>query len=163
MNTIDALRVQIEALRREFPDVFEDEDMAADVLEGETDLFSVINRLSEQIGDAEMDVYAISERVLELNARKERRKRAAESGRVAIQRLMEAAGQTKITLPTATLSLRPLPPKVVIIDEAELPEDVWRVVREVDKQALRARLKDGEDVPGAAMSNGGVGLTIRRT
>jgi hypothetical protein len=40
-----------------------------------------------------------------------------------------------------------------VLDEAKLPEEYWRVKREVDRAALRADLRQGVIVEGAELSN----------
>lgn len=165
MQTIDAntVRIQIDAIRRAHPEVFEDEDFAADVLEGETDLFSVLERLEGQVFEAEATAQAITDRKRALDERKARFTARAEAIREMMGGLLDAAGLSKAMLPGATITLRPASPKVVVIDEAGLPDAYWRTKREVDKAALATALKSGTEVPGAMLSNGGRTLQIRRS
>lgn len=81
--------------------------------------------------------------------------------RVLAQRIMEAGDIRKLELPEATLSIRVVPPSLVITDEASLPDWAWRVKREPDKAAIKDRMKAGDFVPGVEMSNGGTTLSVR--
>ena len=159
----EVVRRQIDALRTEFPDVFEDEDFAADVIEGQTDLYAILEDLSEQVADNEANVEAVKARIGQLYERKARIERTAGARRALIMRLMDAAGQSKIPLPTATLSLRNGAPKVVVTDESRIPARYTRTKVEVDKAALREALKTGETIDGACLSNGEATLSIRRS
>lgn len=163
MNTHDiaTLRTAIEALRREHPEVFDDEAFALDVLEGETDFLVVLQRLDDELADADALCDAIKARREALSERAARIAHRAEVVRSLMQSVMETAGLQKVPLPTATLSLRKTPPKVVVIDETEVPDAYWRVKREINKTTLAEALKAGEDVPGAALSNGGQTLARR--
>lgn len=168
--TVIALKAQIAQWREQYPEVFEDAEFAEDFLEGETDFHAIVSRLEadrytadEMQGHIEALITYHKEEITRLRMRHERYERRESLIRQAIQSVMEAAGQTKVALPTATLSVRAAPPKVVVIDEAEIPPAYWRIKREVDKAALAADLKAGETIPGAALSNGGQTLAIRRT
>ena len=74
---------------------------------------------------------------------------------------MAAAGLSKVTLPSATISVSQAAPSVVIEDEASIPERFIRIKREIDKTAINAAVKAGEEIPGVVVSNGGSRLTIR--
>jgi phage host-nuclease inhibitor protein Gam len=159
----DHIKRQIDALRRDHPDVFDDVDYAADVLEGQTDLHAFMDTAAEIVADAEAAADAIKSRQTELGERKARYERKAEALRGVMLSVLEASGQTKVTLPSATISVRSTPPKAQITDEAAVPPSYWRVKREIDKAAVVAALKNGEAVDGAVLTNGGQTLTIRRT
>lgn len=160
---INAVRVQIDAIRRAHPEVFTDEDFAADVIEGETDLYGVLERLDLLVFEAESMAQAITDRKREMDARKARYTARAEALREMMAGLLDDAGLTKAALPSATVTLRPAPAKVVVIDETGVPDAFWRTKREIDRVALSTALKSGADVPGAMLSNGGRTLQIRRS
>jgi Siphovirus Gp157 len=75
-------------------------------------------------------------------------------------RLMEAADLRKAVLAEATLSIRPAPQAVRLINPDVLPADYFRVKREPDVAGIKAALKAGADVPGAALSNAADTLAI---
>ena len=57
----------------------------------------------------------------------------------------------KVELPTHRISVAKSPASVQILDEDAIPERFKRVKVEFDKRAIAAAIKDGEDVPGAAL------------
>ena len=68
----------------------------------------------------------------------------------------------KLELPTATLSIKAVPAKAEITDEALLPSKFFKAQDpKLDKKAVLDALKAKEDVPGAVLSNGGETLSIR--
>lgn len=73
---------------------------------------------------------------------------------------MENLGVRKLEGKTATLSLRLKPPSVVILNPAEIPERfmVEKITRSEDRNAIKAAIKAGEDVPGATLAIGGNSL-----
>ena len=68
---------------------------------------------------------------------------------------MGQAEMRKMELPQATISLRAVPPKAEITDEALVPSKFWKAQDpKLDKKAVLDALKGKEDVPGASLSNG---------
>ncbi len=53
---VDALRQSIDALLITYPELAEDEQLRADMLDGETDLALVLARLVDEANDAAMDM-----------------------------------------------------------------------------------------------------------
>jgi hypothetical protein len=65
-------------------------------------------------------------------------------------------------LSIATLTRKPVPPKVQILDEAAIPSQFWkRADPALDKKAIGDALKAKQDVPGATLSNGGETISLR--
>ena len=69
--------------------------------------------------------------------------------------------EIRIELPEATLSIRVGMPKVVVTDEAVLPDTLCRIKREPDKTKIKESLLAGNAVEGAVLSNAEHTLTIR--
>ena len=76
---------------------------------------------------------------------------------------MQTANLAKAELPEATLSIRQGTPKVVIINEREIPDEFMRIKKEPDKTRIKAVMTAGEVVSGCALSNAEPSLTIRTT
>lgn len=163
MSHLDATRVtiEIERLLAEYPELAEDEALRADMIDGSTDAFAVLSEIVATMRAAATMREAIADRVKTLRERSSRYDRREEAMRSLAQRIMEAADIRKAELPEATLSIRAVPPSLVITDESALPEWAWRVKREPDKVAIKDRMKAGEFVPGAELSNGGATLSVR--
>jgi hypothetical protein len=152
---------QIELLRLRYPQIWDDDDTLAITLEGETDLHEVLAAVVARMCDAEAYAEADNKLINDLKERRDRFNTRYDAMRILAMRLMNAAEQRKVELAQKTVSIRTGTPKVIITDEAALPADCIRIKREPDKVAIADRLKRGEQVPGAEMSNAEPVLSVR--
>lgn len=155
------VKKQVELLIKQYPEIEEDATLLADMIEGETDLHRVLQKCISFVQDAKTMASAIKERESNLKARRARFERQEESGRKIIQTLMECSHQEKITLPEATLSLTKPREKVNVIDVDQLPQGYFEVERKPKIKEISSALKAGEKLPGAELTLGDTGLTIR--
>ena len=157
------VRAQIELLRISHPGIWDDgdEQLLADMLEAETELNGFLVRVVDRMDDAEEIIDGVETKMDERKTRKARFEQRYEAMRALAFKLMQQADLKKIVLPTATLSTRAGVPKVIITDEAALPESCIRIKREPDKIAIKERLARGEPVPGAELSNAEPTLAVR--
>jgi hypothetical protein len=51
----------------------------------------------------------------------------------------------------------------VLTDEVSIPMLYYKQILKLDKTMLKDAIKNGETVPGAELSNGGMSLVIRRS
>lgn len=158
---VDAVRRHIEAMLVEYPELADDEQLRLDMIDGSTNATAILERLVAGIRDAETMQAAMKERIGALNARKDAFERRADGLRQLAQRVMEAAKLRKLVLPEATLSIRPSPAAVRILDEAQIPDMFWRVKREPNKTSIKEAFMDGQPVPGAALTNGVETINVR--
>ena len=158
---IQYLKSRIEALQIEYPELVDDDDLRADMFEGETALPEVLAKLVNSPLEAESMADAIKSRAAELATRKARFERKAAASRGLILDLMERANFPKLQLTEASLSVRQIAPSPYVSDEAALPDNCVRIERKPDMKAIKAEIEGGKDVPGVVMSNGKTSLTIR--
>lgn len=146
-----------------YPDIADDEQAAFDTLDGETDFVDLVKKALEAEAEAAASAVAVKARITDLLARQSRWELQAKAEREFILRVLEAVDVRKVTLPEATVSLGAKPQSVILTDEeAAIKSEYVRVRTEADKTAIKKALQDGVDLPFAALSNGGVSLTIRR-
>lgn len=150
----------IRNLKAAFPEVADDEDFLADVLEGETDLHAVIGKLVDQAREQKAMEQAVVGMLETLEGRIMAWRKRQEATRSLMLKLLNVAGVRKVTLPQATVSIANGRKRVEIIDEAQLPASAWVVDKRVSKALVKDLLEIG-DCPGAAFSNGEETLTIR--
>ena len=158
---VQTIERQINALLADFPEMAEDEALRADMIEGETDLLSVMTRLLDHQQEAASMVDAMKSRRDSLTERMSRYERRADALRTLMLNLLSAADQTKITLPEATISLTKGRDGVEITDITALPQGFYSLERKADRAAIGAALKAGEAVPGASLRTSGPSITIR--
>ena len=160
---IDLTKMQVGAVAAMLHDVLSDDERAyLDTLEGETDLFELVRKLLCQIEEDEGVQAALAEQISDRQARKSRAGERVRHNREAIMALIECAGLDKLTLPEATLSVRKVPPKAIVTDEAAVPDALCKIIRKPDLTAIKAEVEAGAVIPGVSFDNGGTSLTVRR-
>lgn len=154
-----AARMLLDSVHQHFCD---DADAAFTVVEGETSLFEVMDEILVRIAEIDAHCEGIDAAISKLEARKSRLKAQAERLKASMLLAMDTIDAKKIERPTATLSVAKVPDKAVITAEESLPSGFLVEKTEIkpDKKAILAALKEGAEVPGAILSNGGVTLRI---
>jgi hypothetical protein len=155
----EAARVLLANLRDIIGD---DEEAAATVVEGETDLFETLAAAVEQIAMDEARAESVASVIKRFSERKSRLEARAERGRAAVAVAMDMVGIKKADLPHAVLTVKATPPKAIVTDEAAIPSRFWKPSDpKLDKKAVLDALRAGEKIDGAELSNGGTTLQIR--
>lgn len=161
-HQIQEARLSVTALLADFPELGENEQLRADAIEGETELFTVIRRLVIEAKTAAGKAEGVRITALEMRERKARLEHQEERIRALILSLMQMAGLRKLPLPEATLTVSDKKPQPLKPETADgLADEYVRITREPDMAAIKAAIKDGATIPGIAMSNGSPVLTIR--
>lgn len=149
---------------RQHPD-FQGEELdeaVSDAVEGETQLNEVCAKLLRHALYLEAQAKGVQQYMDDLRTRKQRMEDSAGTLRAMVLQAMEVAGIKSVKDATLTASTRPVAPTAIIEDEVSIPSDYF-VPQDprIDKNALTADLKEGREIPGARLSNGGYSLTIR--
>ncbi len=144
------------------PDLLHDPEALLMIAEGETDLIEAIDLLLR--GDLEdKALLAGLEAVCgDLNARHARLEARTELRRALLEQALMLLECKSLERPLATVSLVARPPALLVTDEAQIPTRFFVAKPSLDRRALKAALEQGEALPGAALSNGVLTLTIRR-
>ena len=141
----------------------DDDDLLADMLEGETDAFEVMDTLIERVLTCNSHLLALKQRAEEIKARKQRIEASADVARAAMQKILEAVGGRKMERPLATVSIRRVASKIVDGPIESLPGHLTRTTVVPDKAAIKDALMGGADLPGWSMSNGGETIAVKVT
>jgi hypothetical protein len=157
------VRHQIDALLVQYPELKEDEEAWLMSLESETDFDNLLRQLERRRQEATCMFDAIKLNICELQARQVRFERRVEAMRATMFKLLEWAKVRKKELPEATLSIRAGTQKVVVTDDALIPDELCRFKREVDKVKLKEVLQETGPLlnGGAYLSNAEPTLSIR--
>ncbi len=150
---IHRLQSRIDTLTHELPDIELDEELKLDVIESETNALEILDRAVDRIRHEEFLQGAISQRVKEMHTRSHRSKMREDFWRRLAMKIMEMIELRKLQLPEATLSVAIGPRKVIITDDTLIPDDYWRIKRELNKDLIKKEILDGVNVPGAELSN----------
>lgn len=141
-----------------------DEQLIADMIEGETRLVEVISTLARVAKIRESEAEAMKSIISDNESRRDRHKRAAESIRGAIARAMASVDLPKIDQPDMTISARISAPRPKCISVEMLPKEFQRVKIDVsaDMSKISDHLADTGQLPdGVTLTNGAPILTIR--
>ena len=158
---IDELTTQLNSLLSEYPELADDEQLRADVLEGETGITEIMERLYSVECEAKGFSAGIKERQSDLAARKKRYEHKVEAMRRLMLLVLNRADLPKMEMTEFTVSTRKVPPAVVVDDPASVPFEFGSSTWSPDKKLIKAALADGTDVPGCHMSNGDISITVR--
>jgi hypothetical protein len=139
-----------------------DERTLVDTLEGATNLRDAIAEVIRSALTDEALASGLRARLDNMKARLARFEHTAELKRKAALEAMESADLLQLVEPDFTVSLRTLPPSVVIISETEIP-DAYLVPQpsKLDRRAIHDALQRGTAVPGATLSNSRISLSVR--
>ena len=157
---IDQLKIQISMLLDKHPELIDDVDLRADMLEGSTNLHAIMERLLTEEREANELIAVVGNRIENLSARRSMFRSRQTSLRDVMIEILQRADLRKIALPEATVSITRRGPAVQIIDDTLVPDAYCRFKREVSKTAIKDAINAGEEVPGAVLDNGSETLRI---
>ncbi len=160
----NVVRQQITALLLQYPELQEDDQLRADMIEGETDMHEFMRMLERIRHDACAMAGGVATTIAELVLRQERFERREEAVRKLMFKVMDAANQKKLELPEATISIVNGQPKLIEemeFDRNRLPDYMCQIKREPDRKAIKAAIKTGQTVPGFTLSNAEPHIMIR--
>jgi len=139
-----------------------DPELLHDTLEGETDIFELLDWMLNKEAEENSNQEAIKIRQEQLA----QRKKASEARQVSMRNLIEQTailiGEKKIKRAEATISISDKKPSILNVDLDILPEKYIRIKKEADRTAINEAIKSGEIIEGVVLSNGGITLSIRR-
>lgn len=158
---IEQLKQNLEFFLREYPELAEDEELRSDMFEGSTDIKEVLTELINIDTNAKMLIDGIKDHIEHLRKRSERFDHRKQVARKLIMQIMETANLKKLELANGTISVSNTPQSVQIIDESKIPDEYFRIKKEIDKTKIKDALKDGVEIEGVQLSNGGSTIRIK--
>ena len=144
-----------------------DEDLAVairDTMQGiEAEFNDKAKAVTHIILNLDSDVDALDREIARLQERKRLVTNRQREIKEYLRENMEAAGITKISCPLFTITCAKGRESVVVDDENALPDELMRVKTEItpDKTAIAAKIKAGEEVPGARLERGQSSIRIK--
>jgi hypothetical protein len=166
----EAAKALLTALRADGLD--DDPDIIADAVEGETSLLEAIDEALAEIDEVESLITGLKDKEGQYYRRRKTLEERIVRLRALIEQAMAVTSTSTLRRPAATLTLKNLPPQVIVTAEADIPSEFFvpqpPPPPKLDLKALKAALlaHAGEGVtpaiPGALLSNGSQSLQIRR-
>ena len=159
-TSVELLKIQISLLLDQHPELNEDADLRADMLEGSTDLNEIVEKLLLQEREAADMVEAIKLRMDKIAERRNKYKNRQQSIRFIILSILQRAGVRKLVFPEATVAITNKGRSVVVHEPDMVPDHLCKISREPMKTLIKEALVAGDDIPGAMLDNGGETLRI---
>lgn len=158
---IAAFKAHVADLLAAYPELAEDDELRADMFEGETDMVPLVTRLLKRKLDADVMASAIKERKADIAERQARYERQSEGYKSLIKSVMLAADLDKLVLPDATVIVTKPRTTVEITDETALPQGFVEIKRVPKKTEIKKAIEAGEEIPGASLGLSEEGLMVR--
>lgn len=158
---IAEFKAHVANLLAAYPELAEDDDLRADMIEAETEIVPLVSRLLRRKLDADTMVSAIKERKGDIAERQARYERQSEGYKTLIKSVMLAADLDKVVLPDATVSVTKPRTKVSIVSVEDLPQGFFATERKPLTAEIKTALERGDEIPGAKLELGDDGLMVR--
>lgn len=145
--------------------VGEDDDQALiDTVDGEGDAIQGLRYAVRLAIECEANALAAKALASDYRERQKLLEGRAERYRQSAAAFLQEVGEKSLRLPEATISWRHTGPQIVgdIPSAADLPDHCVKFQRVKHEPSIKAALEAGESIPGLSLSNGGIGLTVRR-
>lgn len=124
-----------------------DEQLFHDMMQGESPVDQVAQRIWEQVARDTEILAGITVRKANLDERKARIENRVDAGKAAIGEVLRRAKLKKLELPEVTLSVRDGNPKLEIVDKNAVPSEFQRASYSPDKTAINAAFADKAELP----------------
>ena len=152
--------MEIDRLKRLFPELAEDLELLSGTIEGETDFDALLDAILEQFLDRVTMREAATRRKETIEERIARFDKAAEMFKGLAFDLMQSADKTMVRRPMATLVVSKGRDKLALDDDFNA-QGYMRVKTEPMKTDILAALQAGDEIPGARIEKTGPTLSVR--
>jgi hypothetical protein len=153
-------RVAQERLLSAWPDL--DHDTLRDTLEGITDLHEMIAAVIRSALVDEALQVGLRSRLDDMKKRLSRLELRCEKKRQLVLEALSETGLRKLEQPDFTASVRAGSPMLVVVSEGDIPPAYWvPQPPRLDRQAILADMKRGDEIPGVQLGNAKPILTVR--
>ncbi len=150
----------VERLSADYPDA--DDETLYDSADGFSNLTETVAAVVRSRREDMALAAALKTQIGEMRERLGRLETRAETKRDLVASALVEANVKRIIEPDFTVSLRPVPPSLVVTDEAEIPEEYWLPQPpKLDRLSLLTALKHGKTTPGATLNNPQMTISVR--
>ena len=156
--SLPAIAAVAEEIRAILGEDFDSETLL-DTLDGEFNLEAMVGHLIRERVEAEAHEAASRAAADTFAARAKRMSDRRSAINLALGAILDATGEAKIAHPLGTVSRLKPRASVEITDERDVPRQLCRFAP--DRAAIKAALEAGETVPGATLSLGKPGVSVR--
>jgi hypothetical protein len=158
---IEKLKQELEALRGIIAANEDDDQFINDLIEGETSAHETIDRIVIKIQEDQAKVDALGNVISQFQDRKKAFMNKIEAQRATIHKILNLFELPKIETASATISIKRMPPSIVVTDAVAIPLSYWKHEPVLDKKLIKTELLEGKKINGCELSNGGETISIR--
>jgi hypothetical protein len=158
---ISHIRAIRDDLLAKHPELADDTDLFADMIEGETDAHAIMARLVRHRAECVANGAACDALATEYANKADLWCARADAHRKTMRVILEAAGLSKIVTPGGTVSLRPGSVSLALDDDFKPPQGYARTTIAPDRGAIKKALQEGETMPGARLVTGETTVMVR--
>jgi len=125
-----------------------------DTLESiELTIYDKLENIAKLIRNLDGDAFALKNEEKRLADKRKSIENNIKNLKQYSQSALEATGKRKLQAGIFTYSIQKNPPSVAILDDKLIPKEYYVPVElKLDKQTIKEQLKNGEEVPGAELS-----------
>ncbi len=153
--------MEIERLRKAFPELNDDLDLLADTIDGQTDFDKLCDAILAQFVERVALREGVEEHIKLMEARAARFAKAADVFKGLLRDLVEAYGQSPVRRPLATLSINKGRAKLVLDDDFNAQGYMRQPPPEPMRADIMAALSNGDEIPGARLEPGEPTFSVR--
>ena len=153
-QSLAQLRAAYAALIEAQPQLAEDDDFLADVIEGETDAPEIMQRLVIERAEALAHAQAMEMLSESFSIISDKWTQRAENRRKLMGLVLDAVGLRRMVTAAGTVSVSPGRVSLALADDFSPPQGYARTRIEPDKAAIKAALEAGEVMQGASLVTG---------
>jgi hypothetical protein len=134
-----------------------------DAIEGETDFQEAIEQIALAVLETQGQIVGIKHQEERLAARRKRLADLETTLKGIAHAAMDRATVKNIKRPAVTVSVKAVPKAIAAgLDEAEIPSEYFEPQPpKLNRKKLLEDLKDGKEIPGARLNNGGSTIQMR--
>lgn len=158
MHLLNALKANVTAHNEEL----DDPELMLVLADGETSLLELIDRMLEVDLDDDTIISALKLHKDTLAVRLHRIQERRQSRRSILEQALTLLERKTLERPTGTITLSDRAPSLVVEEEAVIPARFFDLKPVLNRQRTKQALDEGEEIPGARLSNGSITLTVRR-
>jgi hypothetical protein len=143
--------MEIERLRKAFPELNDDLDLLADSIEGQTDFDQLCDAILAQFVEKVALREGVKKHIEDMEARATRFGKSADMFKGLLRDLVEAYGQSPVRRPLATLSIVKGRSKLVLDSDFNAQGYMRVPAPEPMRADILAALTNGDEIPGARL------------
>ena len=107
--------------------------------------------IAKVIKNIDSDIDTLDKEIERLQARKTSMKKKRTNLKAFLKNAMECIGKKKLSTPIFSFNIQKNAPSLIINDESKIPSEYFVISKDVDKNSIKAMIKDGIEIEGVEL------------